>query len=251
MDQSLQQAKKQKLDEMTWRSPVEEIIFGTSLKTTDSNVVAEALGKLGDLITDEEETIGDLEEKIGHPFAKKNRSVLCGDAGFRFIACAMEQFQDHANVQEQGCRTLANALHDIPSSRASAKLSDVVLRCFDAITTAMEKHEMVLDVQYEACVALANAFVELSNAKHIVGSGGIEKIIRTMNNFPNDAEVIEHACFAIDNLSELKSFNDRIRDAGGLEAIAVAARKYWKETGGAEKAIILYARAAALRLYKK
>ena len=156
--------------------------------------------------------------------------------GCEYLIQAMGKVTEDA-FQEQCCKLIADLLF--------SKHQEVVKR-FQTCGATLAVANSVMKAQdptnerlmFHACSALVNLASQKIYEREFIEAGGIEAVVRAMNNCPNHARLQKSACFCISNVANQSSEETRkyIFDSGAAISISTAKFNFKDTHEDADKA---------------
>lgn len=156
--------------------------------------------------------------------------------GCEYLIQAMRKVTEDA-FQEQCCKLIADLLF--------SKHQEVVKR-FQTCGATLAVANSVMKAQdptnerlmFHACSALVNLASQKIYEREFIEAGGIEAVVRAMNNCPNHARLQKSACFCISNVANQSSEETRkyIFDSGAAISISTAKFNFKDTHEDADKA---------------
>ena len=217
-------------------SPIQKI-FLVDLWKEESPAVLEAIQKLADLCSEDDESAAD------------HRSVVFQMGGPAIIVGVMlkEEWSGVAPIQAAGCRLL----HSLAQSYTPFRQSINSFGVLDTVAVGMKTHSDDVNVQDYGCGVLGEAILTKENAEYCVNSlGAIDLIVAAMKNFPNEARVQLNGSMALFFLLEWNEFRDLIVEADGDRALLEARKNHADVSKPYVEHIQKWTRLALLRVFE-
>lgn len=142
----------------------------------------------------------------------ETRMVICEQGGLALIVSSLASHHDDQELAEYACSALLNLTSDSPEETING--TEIV----DRVVQLLERYKRAPSIRRNCLGILQNISMKGPDAKaSIASSGGLDAVIRTIEQQSDPPDVLERAFTTMWSLAVLNENRERIVQSGGID----------------------------------